>query len=79
MFTSRSISLLLLLVALVTACALLLSGDAFAIDGNYSSPYASQWDSRNSAAQIPDATLLGMLLLTVNILSLIHIPSPRDA
>ena len=75
MFAVRSISFpalahrgLLPLVILVSAGALSLTGDAFAIDGNYSSPYASQWDSRNSVARIPDTTLLGMLLLVVNFL-----------
>jgi len=75
MFASRSIRFpalvhrkLALLVVLVAAGAFLLTRDAFAIDGNYSSPYASQWDSRNAVARVPDETLLGMLLLVVNFL-----------
>ena len=75
MFALRSFSFLALvhrklvpLVVLVAAGVLVLTGDAFAIDGNYSSPYASQWDSRNAAARLPDETLLGMLLLVVNFL-----------
>lgn len=39
---------------------------AFAIDGNYASPYASQYDSRSAASAIPNETWLGMLLLLVN-------------
>ena len=69
---------LLWLVFLLAAGVLLLTGDAFAIDGNYSSPYASQWDSRNSAARIPDETLLGMLVLLVNsLLATIYILRDR--
>ena len=40
--------------------------DANAIDGNYSSPYASQYDTRSVGATIPNATLLGALLVTLN-------------
>lgn len=56
----------IVLLLLVASAGILLTGDAFAIDGNYSSPYASQWDSRNSAAKISDETLLGMVLLMLN-------------
>ena len=47
---------------------LLLAGSALAIDGNYSSPYASQWDSRGAVATISDEALLGALLLVANAL-----------
>jgi hypothetical protein len=42
------------------------SAPAFAIDGNYSSPYASQYDSRSPVATIPDETWLGVLSLLLN-------------
>ena len=54
------------LLLLVGSAGILLAGDAVAIDGNYSSPYASQWDSRNSVAKISDETLLGIILLLLN-------------
>ena len=40
---------------------------AFAIDGNYASPYASQYDARSTSATIPIGTWLGLLLLVVNL------------
>lgn len=52
--------------ACVVMLGLLIGIEASAIDGNYSSPYASQWDTRSVGATIPDETLLGMLLLTLN-------------
>ena len=55
-----------LLATLVAVCTLLVSIDAFAIDGNYSSPYASQWDSRNTAARLPGETFLGLFLFALN-------------
>ncbi len=54
---------------LVAAVAIIGSDFAHAIDGNYTSPYASQYDSRSAAATIPNTTLLGMLLLIVNALA----------
>lgn len=50
----------------VAAVALIGAEVAFAIDGNYASPYASQYDSRSAAIAIPSETWLGMLLLLVN-------------
>lgn len=61
--TSTAGSVVLLLVA---TAGLLLAASALAIDGNYSSPYASQWDTRGTVATISDETLLGALLLLVN-------------
>ena len=54
-------------LVIVAVAGLLMFGVANAIDGNYSSPYASQWDTRSAGASIPDETFLGMLLLMVNI------------
>ena len=54
------------LLLVFAAAGILLMGEVFAIDGNYSSPYASQWDSRDSAATISDETLLGIILLMLN-------------
>lgn len=54
------------MLLLVGTAGILLTGDALAIDGDYSSPYASQWDSRGSVAQVSDETLLGIVLLLVN-------------
>lgn len=53
---------------LIAFVGLLFAGDALAIDGNYSSPYASQWDTRGPVATISDEALLGVLLLLVNAL-----------
>ena len=55
--------------AILVIVGLLLVQDASAVDGNYSSPYASQWDNRSSAVSIPDETLLGMLLVFLNIIA----------
>lgn len=46
--------------------------DAVAIDGNYSSPYASQYDSRSIGARIPNETLVGVLLLMFNVLAVAY-------
>lgn len=51
---------------IVAAVALIGAEVAFAIDGNYASPYASQYDSRSAAIAIPNETWLGMLLLLGN-------------
>lgn len=59
----------LLPVVLWAALALLAANAAHAIDGNYASPYASQWDTRSTAAMLPDETLLGLLLLALNVLA----------
>lgn len=63
---ARSFNASITLLLIVVAAFLLLAGDALAIDGNYSSPYASQWDARSSVVKISDETLLGMILLIVN-------------
>jgi len=55
--------------AVLLIIGLLLAQHAVAVDGNYSSPYASQWDNRSSAASIPDATLLGVLLVFLNLVA----------
>ena len=55
------------MIVVVITLELLLRNDANAIDGNYSSPYASQYDTRSVGATIPNATLLGGLLLTLNV------------
>ncbi len=51
----------------VLTAGLLISADAVAIDGNYASPYASQYDTRAMTATIPNETLLGILLLLINL------------
>ena len=51
---------------LVLAVAVIGSELAHAIDGNYTSPYASQYDSRSTAVAIPNQTWIGMLLLVLN-------------
>lgn len=38
-----------------------------AVDGNYSSPYASQWDSRMATASISDEAVIGGLLILLNL------------
>lgn len=55
--------------AVVVAAAILVfpGPAARAVDGNYASPYASQYDTRSTGASIPDITWLGLLLLVVNI------------
>lgn len=53
----------------VAACGLLIGGDVLAIDGNYASPYASQYDTRDAAATVSNAALLGMLLAVINALT----------
>lgn len=53
---------------MIMIIALFCGADTLAIDGNYSSPYASQWDTRAGRAPLPDATLAGMLLVGVNLL-----------
>ena len=60
---------MLLAVAVVLAMSLLLLADANAVDGNYISPYGSQWDTRSKGVSVPDETLLGMLLLTLNLIA----------
>lgn len=50
----------------VAAIALIGTEFAFAIDGNYASPYASQYDSRGTAVAIPNETWIGMLLFLAN-------------
>lgn len=54
------------------AFGVLICADAVAIDGNYSSPYASQYDTRSVGARIPNETLLGVLLLMLNILAVAY-------
>lgn len=55
------------LYLLMPVFALLLqSGEVLAVDGNYASPYASQYDSRSTGASVPGITWLGLLLLFVN-------------
>ncbi len=44
----------------------MLASSALAIDGNYASPYASQWDSRSAGLSIPGFTWLGFFFLLVN-------------
>ena len=58
----------IVVLLLCASAILLLAANALAIDGNYSSPYASQWDTRGAVATISDETLLGVLLLVVNAL-----------
>lgn len=53
---------------LLIAAGILLLGEAFAIDGNYAVPYGSQWDSRSRIALIPTETLLGALLVILNLI-----------
>ena len=50
----------------VAVVALIGTEFAFAIDGNYASPYASQYDSRSTAVRIPNETWIGMLLFLAN-------------
>ena len=59
-----------LLVVVVLAGALTF-GDAGAVDGNYVSPYQTQWDSRSSAASLPLESLFGGLLLSLNVLAVL--------
>lgn len=54
------------LCLVVAAIALTGAELAFAIDGNYASPYASQYDSRGTAVTIPNETWIGVLLLIAN-------------
>ena len=54
-------------LAIVAICALLIGADAYAIDGNYSSPYASQYDNRSAGAMLSTESLIGMLLLVANL------------
>lgn len=56
-------------VLLVIVGGILMLGDALAIDGNYSAPYASQWDSRRQVAALPLETLFGALLIVFNLLA----------
>jgi hypothetical protein len=57
----------LVCIGLALCAGLLFVNDAQAIDGNYSSPYASQYDSRSTAATIPNETWLGILMLLLNL------------
>ncbi|MDH3350423.1 MAG: hypothetical protein OEM60_12075 [Gammaproteobacteria bacterium] len=59
----------MLVIAVILAMSLLMLADANAVDGNYVSPYGSQWDTRSKGASVPDETLLGMLLLTLNLIA----------
>jgi hypothetical protein len=56
-------------LAIVVAVGLLIAGEANAVDGNYSSPYASQWDTRGAGAAVPNETIVGALLLVLNTLA----------
>lgn len=60
------------MLAIVAICFLLFGADAFAIDGNYSSPYASQYDSRSAGAMLSTESLAGMLLLVANLLLAVY-------
>lgn len=53
---------------LVALGVLLVGADALAIDGNYSSPYASQYDNRSTVAMLSGEALAGMAWLTGNLL-----------
>lgn len=53
-------------LAVAAILLLLIGAEAFAIDGNYSSPYASQYDSRSTGAMLSTESLVGMLLLVAN-------------
>lgn len=57
------------MLAIVVAVGLLIAGEANAVDGNYSSPYASQWDTRGAGAAVPNETIVGALLLVLNTLA----------
>ncbi len=59
-------SLRFLTLTIIAAIVLLAAAQAIAIDGNYASPYASQWDTRSAVATLPDETLIGLLLLALN-------------
>lgn len=54
------------LCLLVAAIAVIGAEFALAIDGNYASPYASQYDSRSTAVMISDEAWVGIFLLLVN-------------
>jgi hypothetical protein len=53
-------------LAIIGIFGMLMAGDANAVDGNYSSPYASQWDTSSAGASVPNATIAGALLLVLN-------------
>lgn len=53
---------------LVALGAMLAGADALAIDGNYSSPYASQYDNRSTVAMLSGEALAGMAWLGANLL-----------
>ncbi|NNC78111.1 MAG: hypothetical protein HKN77_09130 [Woeseiaceae bacterium] len=50
----------------LVAALLFFALDANAVDGNYSSPYGSQYDTRSTSASLPDATLAGTVLVILN-------------
>jgi hypothetical protein len=52
---------------LLVMAGIVIFGDVFAIDGNYAAPYGSQWDSRSQIASIPLETILGALLVVLNV------------
>lgn len=54
-------------ISFVIVVGAMFSGDAFAVDGNYSSPYATQWSDRSVRVSIPDETFVGMLLVIANL------------
>lgn len=53
-------------VLLLVAALLFFALDANAVDGNYSSPYGSQYDTRSTSANLPNATLAGTVLVMLN-------------
>lgn len=53
---------------LLIILGIVIFGDVFAIDGNYAAPYGSQWDSRSQIALIPLETVLGALLVVLNVI-----------
>jgi hypothetical protein len=59
------------LFAVLVLVGVLTFGDAGAVDGNYVSPYQTQWDSSSSAASLPLETLFGGFLLSLNVLAVL--------
>ena len=51
---------------LLIAALLFFALDANAVDGNYSSPYGSQYDTRRTSANLPNAAIVGTVLVVFN-------------
>lgn len=60
-------NMMLILMSVVMVAGILFTRDAAAIDGNYWSPYATQWSARSVGVSIPNETLVGMLLVMLNV------------